>query len=187
MKVTETDLPGVLLVEPDVFVDDRGYFLETFRAERYARAGMAGPFHQDNLSFSQAGVLRGLHFQNPSAQAKLVFALEGEIFDVAVDVRAGSPGFGKWASARLSGDNRRQVYIPEGFAHGFCVLSPTARVMYKCTSVYDAAAEVSVLWNDPDLGIDWPLDSPTLSPKDAAAPRLRDIDPARLPRCSEGR
>ena len=184
MKVTETDLPGVLLIEPDVFADDRGYFLETFRAERYAAAGIVGPFVQDNLSLSQRGVLRGLHFQNPTAQAKLIFVAQGEIHDVAVDVRAGSPTFGRWAGARLSGDNRCQFYIPEGFAHGFCALSDMARVVYKCTDRYDPAAELSVLWNDPDLAIAWPVESPMLSPKDAAAPRLRDIDPARLPRYS---
>jgi dTDP-4-dehydrorhamnose 3,5-epimerase len=181
MKVTETNLPGVLLIEPDVFVDDRGYFLETFHAERYAEAGIPGPFVQDNLSFSQAGVLRGLHFQNPSAQAKLVFASEGEIFDVAVDVRAGSPTFGRWFGVSLSSDNRRQMYIPEGFAHGFCVVSPRARVVYKCTDVYDPAAEVTVLWSDPEIGIDWPVESPKLSPRDAAALPLGAIDPARLP------
>jgi dTDP-4-dehydrorhamnose 3,5-epimerase len=186
MKVTETTLPGVLLIEPDVFADDRGYFLETFRAARYAKAGIAGPFLQDNLSFSQAGVLRGLHFQNPSAQAKLIFAPAGEIFDVAVDVRTGSPTFGKWAGAELSGDNRRQLYIPEGFAHGFCVLSPTACVVYKCTNVYDPAGELSIVWNDPDIAIAWPVRDPKLSPKDAAAPRLHEIDSARLPRYLEG-
>lgn len=186
MKVTETKLAGVLAIEPDVFADDRGYFLETFRAEPYAEAGMPGPFLQDNLSFSQGGVLRGLHLQNPSAQAKLVFVPEGEIFDVAVDVRTGSPTFGQWVGARLSGDNRRQFYIPEGFAHGFCVLSPRAWVVYKCTNIYDREAELTVIWNDPDIAIAWPVEDPRLSPKDGAAPRLSDIDPARLPAYRKG-
>ena len=136
---------------------------------------------QDNVSFSAAGVLRGLHFQNPNGQAKLVSALQGEIFDVAVDVRAGSPHFGRWTGARLSGENGRQLYIPRGFAHGFCVLSDAARVTYKCDAFYDPAVELSIAWNDPKIAIDWPLESPVLSKKDAAAPRLADIDRGRLP------
>ena len=182
MKVTETELAGVLLIEPDVFPDERGHFLEIFRADRYAEAGIRGPFLQDNASFSTRGILRGLHFQNPLPQAKIVWVAEGEVFDVAVDIRQGSPAFGKWTSARLSGDNHRQLYIPEGFAHGFCVVSATARLVYKCTDVYDPSAEAVVLWSDPDLAIDWPIENPRLSPKDAAAPQLKDVDPARLPR-----
>ena len=178
MKIEKTALPEVLLIEPEVFRDARGFFLETFHADRYAEAGIPGPFVQDNVSFSAAGVLRGLHFQNP---AKLVFALQGEIFDVAVDVRSGSPRFGRWTAVRLSGDNGRQLYIPRGFAHGFCVLSDTARVAYKCDAFYDPAAERSLAWNDPQIGIGWPIDSPVLSKKDAAAPRLAEIDPGRLP------
>ena len=187
MKVETTGLPGLLLIEPEVFRDARGYFLETFRADGYAAAGIPGPFVQDNVSFSHAGVLRGLHFQNPNGQAKLVFALEGEIFDVAVDVRAGSPSFGRWTGARLSADSGRQLYIPRGFAHGFCVLSQTARVAYKCDALYDPGSELSVMWNDPDIGIEWPLAAPVLSKKDAAAPRLADIDRARLPRFEKPR
>jgi dTDP-4-dehydrorhamnose 3,5-epimerase len=182
MKVAETELPGVLLIEPDVYADDRGHFLETFRDVRYEAAGMPALFRQDNLSFSTARVLRGLHLQHPSGQAKLVFAVEGEIFDVAVDVRVGSPGFGRWTGARLSADNRHQLFVPEGYAHGFCVLSNQARVVYKCTTLYDPKTEMSIAWNDPDIAIDWPVESPRLSAKDAAAPRLRDIDPGRLPR-----
>lgn len=182
MKVTETSLPGVWLVEPKVFGDERGFFFETYRAERYAEAGISGPFVQDNMSFSQRGTLRGLHFQNPKAQGKLVYVPQGEAFDVAVDVRVGSPTFGRWTGVTLSGENKRQLYVPEGFAHGFCVVSETALYAYKCTDVYDPAAEVCVRWNDPDIGIEWPADEPLLSPKDAAAPRLGDIDPARLPR-----
>jgi dTDP-4-dehydrorhamnose 3,5-epimerase len=143
---------------------------------------MPALFRQDNLSFSTARVLRGLHLQHPSGQAKLVFAVEGEIFDVAVDVRVGSPGFGRWTGARLSADNRHQLFVPEGYAHGFCVLSNQARVVYKCTTLYDPKTEMSIAWNDPDIAIDWPVESPRLSAKDAAAPRLRDIDPGRLPR-----
>lgn len=182
MKVRTTGLPGVILIEPEIYSDARGYFLETFQAARYAAAGIAGPFVQDNISFSGPRVLRGLHLQHSKAQAKLIFAAEGEIFDVAVDVRSGSPHFGRWTGARLSAENGHQLFIPAGFAHGFCVLSEHARVAYKCDTLYDKAAELSILWNDPDIGIEWPIQSPVLSPKDAAAPRLRDIDPARLPR-----
>jgi dTDP-4-dehydrorhamnose 3,5-epimerase len=186
VKVLQTELPGVLVIEPQLFADGRGFFLETFRAEGYRAAGIPGPFVQDNVSYSEARVLRGLHFQNPKGQGKLVFAVAGEIFDVAVDVRFGSPTFGRWTGARLTGDTGRQIYIPEGFAHGFCVLSGHARVAYKCTAVYDPASEMSVIWNDPDIGIAWPVDSPRISSKDAGAPRLRDIDRARLPRFGTG-
>ncbi len=182
MKVNETDLPGVMLIEPDVYADARGYFLETFQAERYAAAGIPGPFVQDNISYSGPRVLRGLHFQNPNAQAKLIFAAEGEIFDVAVDVRLGSPHFGRWTGARLTAESGWQLYIPGGFAHGFCVLSASARVTYKCDPPYDQAAELPILWSDPDIGIDRPIRKPILSEKDTAAPRLRDIERARLPR-----
>lgn len=181
MKVEETSLPGVLLIEPRVFGDDRGYFLETFRAERYQAAGIAGPFVQDNLSFSRGPVLRGLHLQHPRAQAKLVFVLAGEVFDVAVDVRPGSPSFGLWTGAHLSAENKRQLYIPTGFAHGFCVLSETVLFAYKCTDVYAPEAEITVRWNDPEIGIAWPPVEPVLSARDAAAPYLREIDADRLP------
>lgn len=182
MNVRDTGLPGVILIEPEIYSDGRGYFLETFQAARYAAAGIPGPFVQDNISFSGPRVLRGLHFQNPNGQAKLIYAADGEIFDVAVDVRRGSPHFGRWTGARLTAENGHQLYIPAGFAHGFCVLSQHARVAYKCDTLYDKAAELSVLWNDPAIGIEWPVQSPILSPKDAAALPLRDIDPARLPR-----
>lgn len=185
MKVLETSLPGVILIEPQVFADDRGYFQETYRHEIYREAGIAGPFVQDNLSYSKAGVLRGLHLQNPRAQAKLVFVTAGEIFDVAVDLRRGSPTFAQWTAARLSSDNRRQFYIPDGFGHGFCVLSDSAHVIYKCTEIYDPATEISVLWSDPDIGIDWPVREPRLSAKDASALPLAEIDPQRLPNYSE--
>ncbi len=180
MRSFETALPGVMLVEPDVFGDDRGYFFETYRQPRYQEAGIGETFVQDNVSFSQRGVLRGLHIQNPNPQGKLVFVLAGTIFDVAVDVRRGSPTFGQWVGAELSTVNRRQIYVPPGFAHGFCVTSETALVCYKCTDIYNPAAEFSILWNDPDLRIDWPIEAPILSGKDAQAARLAEIDPSRL-------
>lgn len=182
MKVRETPLPGVLMVEPEVFGDGRGLFFETYRAQRYAEAGIPASFVQDNVSLSERGVLRGLHLQNPNPQGKLIYVLEGEVFDVAVDVRVGSPTFARWTGTVLSGENKLQLYIPEGFAHGFCVLSETALFAYKCTDVYTPASELSIIWNDPAIGIEWPVDGPLLSPRDAAAPRLGDIDPGRLPR-----
>jgi len=181
MEVRETTLPGVLLIVPKVFGDDRGFFLETYHGDRYRDAGIPGPFVQDNLSFSQRGVLRGLHLQHPNGQGKLVQALAGEVFDVAVDVRVGSPTFGRWHGVRLSAQNKHQFYVPEGFAHGFCVVSESALFFYKCTAVYSPAYERSVRWDDPAIAIDWPVAAPTLSPKDAAAPRLAAIDPAQLP------
>ena len=182
MKVTPMTLPEVLLVEPDRFGDARGYFLETWRQERYQAAGIRLPFVQDNLSRSARGILRGLHLQHPGAQGKLVYVLEGEVFDVAVDVRVGSPTFGKWTGATLSSADHRQLWIPPGFAHGFCVTSETALFAYKCTAPYAAADEIGVLWNDPAIAIAWPVAAPRLSAKDAAMPRLADIDPKRLPR-----
>jgi dTDP-4-dehydrorhamnose 3,5-epimerase len=186
MNVTETGLPEVLLVEPDVFGDDRGFFMETFNAERYREAGLPHEFVQDNLSFSQHGVLRGLHFQNPNQQGKLVYVLQGEVFDVAVDIRAGSPNFGEWTGAALSAENKRQLWVPEGFAHGFLVTSEAALFAYKCTDRYNREAEGSVLYNDPDIGIDWPDTETVLSEKDAAAPRLADVPAGLLPRYEEG-
>ena len=180
MNVIATALPGVVLIQPRVFGDDRGYFFESFHAPRYAAAGIKGSFVQDNISYSKRHVLRGLHIQNPNPQGKLVFVLEGEVFDVAVDVRAGSPAFGRWVGATLSSTTRRQIWVPEGFAHGFCVTSEVALVCYKCTDVYNPAAEMSLLWNDPEIGIAWPSEEPILSAKDAAAPPLAAIDPARL-------
>ncbi|SEM06451.1 dTDP-4-dehydrorhamnose 3,5-epimerase [Stigmatella aurantiaca] len=175
MKVTETAIPGVLLIEPKVFGDDRGFFLETFHAQRYADAGIPGPFVQDNYSRSAKGTLRGLHFQEPQPQGKLVQVVAGAVFDVAVDIRRGSPTFGKWVGVELSAENRRQLWVPPGFAHGFCVTSESADFQYKCTALYSPQNERSILWNDPDLGITWPLSGePKLSAKDAAAPRLKD-------------
>ena len=182
MKVEPTPLPGVLIVEPDVFGDSRGFFFETWRESRYRAAGIDVGFCQDNLSRSARGVLRGLHLQQPSAQAKLVWVLEGEVFDVAVDVRVGSPNFGGWFGAALSFENKRQLFLPEGFAHGFCVISDHALFAYKCSRDYAADDELSVLWNDPEIGVDWPVGDPLLSDKDRSAPRLSEIDPGRLPR-----
>jgi len=182
MRVEPTELPGVLILEPKVFGDARGFFTETWHARRYAEAGLPEAFVQDNLSFSQRGVLRGLHYQNPHGQGKLVYVLQGTVFDVAVDIRVGSPTFGRWIGVTLSAENRRQFWVPPGFAHGFCVTSETALFAYKCSDYYAPEHEGSVLWNDPAIGIAWPVESPTLSAKDAAAPRLAEVERARLPR-----
>lgn len=172
IKVTQTSLPGVLLVEPRLFRDERGFFFEAFRAQTYADVGITGPFVQDNVSRSVRGTLRGLHFQEPNAQGKLVQVLHGSVFDVAVDVRVGSPTFGRWLGVHLSDSEPRQVWIPPGFAHGFCVTSETADFYYKCTALYSPSDERSILWNDPAIGIEWPISAPLLSSKDAAAPTL---------------
>jgi dTDP-4-dehydrorhamnose 3,5-epimerase len=181
LKVFSTELEGVLILEPEVFGDHRGFFLESYQQQRYCEAGIDAVFVQDNISFSVKGTLRGLHYQYPHAQAKLVQALQGEIFDVAVDIRKGSPTFGRWAGAVLSSENRRQLYVPEGFAHGFCVLSESALFMYKCSDYYSPRDEGGLLWNDTDLGIDWPVRDPILSPRDAVLERLGRLDPNRLP------
>ncbi|MCS7091297.1 MAG: dTDP-4-dehydrorhamnose 3,5-epimerase [Verrucomicrobiota bacterium] len=175
MTVIPCDLEGVLVIEPRVFGDARGYFLETWNERRYREAGIPGPFVQDNLSFSRRSTLRGLHFQNPAAQGKLVYVLAGEVFDVVVDLRRRSPTFGRWYGARLSSENKRQMYIPPGFAHGFAVMSDTALFAYKCTEFYAPEHEVTLLWNDPDLAIDWPVQEPVLSEKDRRGLRLRDL------------
>ena len=166
MRVTETALPGVLLIEPQVFRDARGMFWETYHATRYAEAGIAQPFVQDNYSRSARHTLRGLHYQLGRPQGKLVWVIRGEVFDVAVDIRRGSSHFGRWIGLTLSEDRQTQVYLPPGFAHGFCVLSETADFAYKCTDFYDPSDERGIIWNDPDLGIAWPISSPVLSPKD---------------------
>lgn len=182
MTVTELDLPGVLLIEPRVFTDERGAFFESWHADRYREAGIHADFVQDNLSVSRHGVLRGLHFQEPYGQAKLVSVLRGEVYDVAVDVRVGSPTFGRTTAVTLSDAEPRQLFVPAGFAHGFVVLSDEAVFSYKCTELYHPEAEQAVRWDDPDLAIAWPEAAPVLSPKDRAAPRLRDIAESRLPR-----
>ena len=182
MNVIETDLPGVLIVEPKVFGDERGFFMESYNAGRYGEAGLPDRFVQDNLSFSRRGVLRGLHFQNPQPQGKLVSVLQGEVFDVAVDIRVGSPTFGRWTGVSLSAENKRQFYVPPDFAHGFVVTSDVALFYYKCTDYYAPHAEGSVLWDDPEIGIEWPIEAPTLSEKDRAAPTLRETPEDDLPR-----
>jgi dTDP-4-dehydrorhamnose 3,5-epimerase len=186
MKVTETEIASVIIIEPKFFADGRGWFMETWSRERYVQAGIREEFVQDNASFSAKGTLRGLHYQHPHGQGKLVHVLLGEVMDVVVDIRVGSPTFGKWAGAVLSEENHRQLYVPPGFAHGFCVLSETALFTYKCTEYYSPEDEGGVVWNDEDIGIDWPVAEPMLSQKDAVYPRLREIGSERLPRYEEG-
>jgi dTDP-4-dehydrorhamnose 3,5-epimerase len=178
--VPSEQLPEVLVIEPRVFRDDRGFFLETYHALRYTGHGVAGPFVQDNHSRSVAGTLRGLHLQVGRPQAKLVRVIAGEVFDVAVDVRRGSPTFGRWTGVRLSADNFKQCYVPAGFAHGFAVLSPVAEVEYKCTDLYEPASEIGIAWNDPAIGISWPIQQPLLSARDQGHPTLAEQS-ARLP------
>jgi dTDP-4-dehydrorhamnose 3,5-epimerase len=186
MKILRTDLEGVLIVDPMVFSDDRGFFMETYHKTKYRELGIPVEFVQDNLSFSRNGILRGLHYQYPHGQAKLVQVLEGHAYDVTVDVRRGSKNFGQWVGVHLSDENKRQVYIPEGFAHGFCVLSETVLFSYKCSDLYTPECERGVLWSDPDLGIEWPVKEPILSQKDSKYPRLRDIEVDRLPGYKKG-
>ena len=181
MNVTETSLPGVLLIEPRVLGDARGWFVETYRVERYAAHGIGGPFVQDNLSRSARGTLRGLHLQHPHGQGKLVSCPLGSVLDVAVDVRVGSPTFGRCVSVELSAENQRQLWVPPGFAHGFQVTSEVALFAYKCTDVYHPEAELGVRYDDPDLAIAWPVADPIVSPKDRALPFLRDVPKERLP------
>ncbi len=175
VKLFPTDLPGTLLLEPPIHRDARGRFVEVFHALKYESVGISDAFVQDNFSYSVKGVFRGLHFQKNKPQAKLVTVLRGEIYDIAVDIRRDSPNFGKWTGVHLSGENLRQFYIPEYFAHGFCVLSEEAEVLYKCSDFYDPEDEGGILWSDPDLSIRLPLEDVILSPKDAGLPRLRDL------------
>jgi dTDP-4-dehydrorhamnose 3,5-epimerase len=175
VRVTPAAIPDVLIVEPDVHEDGRGFFLETYHADRYRQHGIAGPFVQDNHSRSVAGTLRGLHLQLQHPQGKLIRVIEGEIFDVAVDVRRGSPTFGRWVGVALTAENFRQVYVPPGFAHGFCVVSTIAQVEYKCTDLYDPASEIGIAWNDPALAIAWPATAPLLSPRDSRHPALAAV------------
>jgi dTDP-4-dehydrorhamnose 3,5-epimerase len=175
MEFIPTALPGVISVEPDVYKDARGFFLETWQEQKYRAGGIAGPFVQDNHSLSQEGTLRGLHLQCRHPQGKLVRVVEGEVFDVAVDVRRGSPTFGRWVGVTLSAENFRQFYIPPGFAHGFCVLSERGQLLYKCTDFYHPEDELTIAWNDPQIGIAWPLAEPLLSAKDAAGPLLAEV------------
>jgi len=182
MKVEAASIPGLLIVEPTVHGDERGFFMESYSQDRYAKAGIGPGFVQDNFSLSAKGILRGLHLQHPNDQGKLCSVLEGEVFDVAVDVRVGSPTFGRWEGVRLSSENKRQLYVPPGFAHGFCVMSERALFSYKCTDFYSAASEIGVAWDDPEIGIDWPIRRPRLSVKDQQNRRLGDIPADSLPR-----
>jgi len=181
MKIIETGLPGCLVIEPQVFGDDRGFFYESFNGDKLRAAGLDLAFVQGNVSSSARGVLRGLHYQWPNPQGKLVSVLEGEVWDVAVDIRRGSPTFGRWEAVVLSAENKRHFWIPEGFAHGFAVLSERALFTYLCTATYDREADAGIRWNDAALAIDWPVAEPLLSDKDARAPFLDEVPPERLP------
>jgi len=175
VRVVTTSIAGVLIIEPHVHQDGRGFFLETYHADRYRSCGIEGPFVQDNHSRSIVGTLRGLHLQLRRPQGKLIRVVEGEIYDIAVDVRRGSPTFAQWVAVTLSADNFKQCYVPPGFAHGFCVLSAVAQVEYKCTDVYDRADEIGIAWNDPALDIPWPIANPVLSERDRDHPTLAQL------------
>lgn len=181
MKILETGLPGCLVIEPQVFGDERGFFYESFNHDKLAAHGLQPAFVQGNVSSSVRGVLRGLHYQWPDPQGKYVSVVEGEVWDVAVDIRRGSPTFGRWTAAVLNADNKRHFWIPEGFAHGFVTLSARAVFTYLCTATYNHEADAGIRWNDADLAIDWPVSEPVLSGKDARAPFLADVPPERLP------
>ena len=180
MKVTQGPLPGLLIIEPDVFGDTRGFFMELWNQQRYREHGLGADFVQDNLSLSRKGTLRGLHFQNPNPQGKLVEILDGEVFDAVVDLRRSSPTFGRWHGLILSGENKLQFYVPPGFAHGFVVRSDSALFHYKCTTFYSPKDEQTLRWDDPEVGVQWPLNDPLLSAKDAKGMRLRDLPPDKL-------
>lgn len=180
MIITNTTLPGVLLIAPRLFKDQRGHFLETYQAQRYSEYGIPDEFVQDNLSCSLRRVLRGLHYQLGRPQGKLVMVADGEIYDVAVDIRKGSSTFGKWVGSNLSSDNYQQIYIPQGFAHGFCVISERATVIYKCTDYYAPSEERGIRWDDPALAITWPVSDPIVSDKDQAYPFLAELPPDQL-------
>jgi dTDP-4-dehydrorhamnose 3,5-epimerase len=180
MKVIKCELDSLLIIEPDVFGDHRGFFLESWNRKRYREAGIDAEFVQDNFSFSQRGTLRGLHFQNPLPQGKLVSVWQGEVFDVAVDIRRDSQTFGKWHGVTLTAENKRQFWVPAGFAHGFAVISETALFHYKCTEIYSPQNELGFRWDDPDVGIKWPVATPTLSQRDAKAPFLKELPREKL-------
>ena len=175
MDIIYTSIPEVIVFTPPIFTDRRGYFLETYQQQKYAAAGISKPFVQDNQSYSTKDVLRGLHFQLRHPQAKLVRVTQGSVFDVAIDIRRNSPTFGKWHGEILSAENKKQMYIPENFAHGFCVLSDGAEFLYKCTDFYVPGDEAGLIWNDPQLAIEWPINEPILSTKDAELPKLSAI------------
>ena len=181
MKIIKTPLPGCLVIVPAVHGDARGFFYESFHAEKFAQLGLDLKFVQANVSRSAQGVLRGLHYQWPHPQGKLVSVLEGEVYDVAVDIRVGSPTFGQWAAAVLSADNKRHFWVPEGFAHGFAVLSEQATFVYQCTALYDRDADAGIRWNDAQIGVDWPIAQPQLSDKDTRTPFLADVPREKLP------
>jgi len=181
LSVRETGLAGVRLLRPDVFADPRGFFLETFHAAKYAALGIRKPFVQDNHSHSRKGTVRGLHYQLARPQAKLVYVVQGEILDAVVDIRRGSPSFGKWVTVTIRAPDRTALYVPEGFAHGFCAISETVDVLYKCTDLYEPADEYGILWNDPALNIPWPVQDPILSEKDRSYPPLAEVPESRLP------
>ncbi len=185
MTIIETAIPEVKLIKPLVFKDDRGFFQQTYHEEQYREAGMDVRFVQDNWSRSAKGVLRGLHYQLRNAQDKLVYVTRGEIFDVAVDIRKGSPTFGKWVGAILSEENHHQMFIPKGFAHGFCVLSAEVDFMYKCSDFYTPGDEYGIFWNDPDIGIQWPGTDYCVAEKDRQAPLLKNVPAGNLPVCGE--
>jgi dTDP-4-dehydrorhamnose 3,5-epimerase len=180
MKIIPGDIPGLLIIEPKIFGDPRGFFLETWNERKYRDAGLTANFVQDNLSFSRHGALRGLHFQNPAPQGKLVSVISGEVFDIAVDLRRSSPTFARWQGLTLSGEDKRQFFVPPGFAHGFVVLSETALFQYKCTEFYSPRDEMTLRWDDPVLGISWPISKPVLSEKDAKGLLLNDIPQDKL-------
>ena len=180
MNVNAAKLPGLLLIEPKVFGDARGFFMESWNLRRYQEAGVPAAFVQDNISVSRRGALRGLHFQNPNPQGKLVSVLQGEVLDVVVDIRVGSTTFGRWEAVRLSSENKLQFYIPPGFAHGFLVLSETAMFHYKCTELYSPKDEMTIRWNDPQVGIEWPIQEPIVSEKDAKGLLLKEVPQERL-------
>ncbi len=182
MQIIESKLPGVLLIQPKTFADDRGFFLETFQNNRYNELGVSKPFVQDNLSRSHKGVLRGLHYQLPHPQGKLVYVVRGKVLDVVVDIRVGSPTFGQYICHELSDENHIQIYVPEGFAHGFVTISDEVDFIYKCTDYYNPSCEKGVLWNDPQLNINWQIDNPLLSPKDLLQKNLSDIPQEILPK-----
>ncbi len=181
MKIKETEIPGVLIIEPAVFSDRRGFFMETYNQKRYAAAGIDVEFVQDNCSLSVQGTLRGLHYQHPHGQAKLIQVFQGEIFDVAVDIRLGSPTFGRWKGLLLSERDNRQFLVPAGLAHGFAVLSDQVLFTYKCSDFYAPESERGIAWNDPSLNIEWPVSSPILSDRDRQLPFLKDIPKDQLP------
>lgn len=181
MKIVQTKFDDVILLQPSAYEDNRGYFMEIHRQKEYQKAGINAVFVQDNLSYSHKGVIRGLHYQYPHGQAKLIQVLSGAVYDVCVDIRKNSPTFGKWFSTILSEENRHQVYLPEGFAHGFCVISHKAILVYKCSDYYNPESECGINWSDPNLKIDWPEKNPMLSDKDAKLPNLNDIPDVNLP------